>query len=123
LDVRDLSGDLGVDRVIEVAFAANVAADAEILTQGGIIAAYSSDSPEPVVPFWPMVFKNVTIRLLGSDDFPAAAKAEAAADLTAAGAAGDLRYPIAARFPLTEIAAAHEAAARPGSGRVVVDVA
>jgi NADPH2:quinone reductase len=81
--VRDLSGDLGVDRVIEVAFAANVAADAEILTQGGIIAAYSSDSPVPVVPFWPMVFKNVTIRLLGSDDFPAAANAAAAADLTA----------------------------------------
>jgi NADPH2:quinone reductase len=122
--VRDLNGERGVDRVIEVAFAANVAADTEILTQGGIIAAYSTGSPEPAIPFWPLAFKNVTIRLLGSDDFPADARRKAASDLTVAAAAGDLRYRIAARFPLTEIAAAHEAAARPGGGgRVVMDVA
>ena len=29
-------------------------------------------------PFWPMLFDNVTIRLLGSDDFPAEAKRQAA---------------------------------------------
>jgi hypothetical protein len=30
--------------------------------------------------FWPMVFANLTIRLLGSDDFPQAAKRQAAED-------------------------------------------
>jgi hypothetical protein len=35
---------------------------------------------------------------------------QAAADLTAALAAGDMRYPIAARFPLERISDAHDAA-------------
>ena len=40
------------------------------------------------------------MRLLGSDDFPGAAKRQAAADLTAAAAVGDLKVSIAARYPL-----------------------
>ena len=35
-----------------------------------------------------MLFDNITIRLLGSDDFPTDAKTQAAEDLTAAAAAG-----------------------------------
>ena len=44
-----------------------------------------------------MLFANLTIRLLGSDDFPAAAKHQAADDLTAAAREGALRVPIASR--------------------------
>ena len=40
-----------------------------------------------------MLFANLTIRLLGSDDFPVAAKQQAAADLTAAAQDGALRDP------------------------------
>jgi NADPH:quinone reductase len=47
----------------------------------------------------------------------------AAADLTAALAAGDLRYTIAARYPLDRIAEAHAAASRiGGAGRFVLDL-
>src|SRR4029453_2107948 len=35
------------------------------------------DDP-PDFPFWPMLFDNITIRLLGSDDFPTEAKRQAA---------------------------------------------
>jgi NADPH2:quinone reductase len=53
----------------------------------------------------------------------AAANQAAATELTAALAAGDLRYPIAARFPLEQIADAHDTADRLGAGgRVVIEL-
>jgi NADPH2:quinone reductase len=55
-----------------------------------------------------MLFANVTIRLLGSDDFPPEAKHAAAHDLTAAAAQSALAITVAQTFRLTRIAAAHE---------------
>ena len=55
-----------------------------------------------------MLFANLTIRLLGSDDFPAAAKQQAAAELTAAARDGALRIPIDEPLPLDRIAEAHD---------------
>jgi NADPH2:quinone reductase len=64
---------------------------------------------------------NVTIRLLGSDDFPAQAKAQAATDLTAAASQGALRIPVGAVYPLNDIAAAHEHVDHgPRNGRILV---
>jgi NADPH:quinone reductase len=60
------------------------------------------------LPFWPMLFNNLTIRLPGSDDFPAEAKDAAARDLTAAAARSALSVPVAEVIPLTRIATAHE---------------
>jgi NADPH:quinone reductase len=113
----------GVDRVAEVAFDANLETDLAILRHGGVIATYSSGDSNPAVLYWQLGFKNVTVRFLSNDDFPQAANQAAAAELTAAMAAGDLRYPIAARFPLEQIADAHDAAERLGaSGRVVIEL-
>ncbi|MEU8115599.1 zinc-binding dehydrogenase [Micromonospora sp. NPDC048947] len=57
------------------------------------------------------------------DPWPGAANEAAASELTAALVAGDLRYPIAARLPLAEIAHAHELAEHSSaSGRVVLDI-
>jgi NADPH2:quinone reductase len=78
----------GVDHVVEVAFDVNVAVDELVLKQGGSIAAYATRAPEPVVPFWPLVFKNARIDFLGSDDFPPSARQAAAAGINAALTAG-----------------------------------
>lgn len=111
----------GVDHVVEVAFDANVAVDERVLKQDGSIATYATRAAEPVVPFWPLVFKNVRIDFLGSDDFSAAAKHAAAADLNAALANGWPGPRIDARYSLDEIAAAHIAVERrSGGGRVVL---
>ncbi|WP_394832474.1 NADPH:quinone reductase [Pendulispora rubella] len=118
--VLDLTDGRGVDRIIEVAFDANLSSNHDVIALGGVIAAYATAEAEPKIPFWPLLFKNVTIRLLGSDDFPRAAKLEAARAVSEA--AADLVYPIAARFPLEEIARAHEAVERGARGRVVLDV-
>jgi NADPH2:quinone reductase len=55
-----------------------------------------------------LLFGNVTIRLLGSDDFPPAAKVRAAADLTAAARDGALSIAIAVPLPLERAAEAHD---------------
>ncbi|MBB3675161.1 NADPH:quinone reductase [Modestobacter versicolor] len=119
--VRAVAPD-GVDRVVEVSFSANADLDAAVSRVGTVIAAYATGEDRPAFPFWPMLFDNVTIRLLGSDDFPVAAKRQAAADLTAAAAAGALRVPTAVPFPLAAIADAHERVDAGSRERVLVDV-
>ncbi len=98
----------GVDRIVEVALSANADLDAEVVRNGAVIAAYASPGDRPAFPFWPMLFANVTIRLLGSDDFPQDAKDAAARDLTAAAAQSALAVTVAETLPLEQIAAAHE---------------
>jgi NADPH2:quinone reductase len=69
------------------------------------------------------VFKNVRLFFVGSDDVPAEAKAAAARDLNAALAAGWSGFEIGRKFPLSEIAEAHEyVEGRRGPGRVVVTI-
>ena len=112
----------GVDRVVEVAFSDNVDLDAAVIRNGAVIAAYATRAERPSFDFWPMLFDNVIIRLLGSDDFPAEAKEEAARDLTAAAAAGSLEIPVADPFPLDHAASAHDQVDADNRRRVLLDV-
>jgi NADPH2:quinone reductase len=118
--VRTLAPE-GVDHLVEVAFGANIETDVELLALGGSIAAYASDVANPALPFWPLVFKNIRVFFLGSDDFPAEVKAAAARDLNAAFEAGWTGFDIAEGIPLADIARAHELVEQPvRRGRVVV---
>jgi NADPH:quinone reductase len=119
--IRDLAPD-GVDRVVEVALSANADLDAAVVRNGAVVAAYASVKDRPELPFWPLLFANVTIRLLGSDDFPQAARDAAARDLTSAAAQGALSVAIARTFPLADIAAAHERVESGVPGRVLVSI-
>ena len=111
----------GVDHIVEVAFAANIERDLELLRGGGSIATYATNAPTPTLPFWPLVFKNIQLFFLGSDDFPLEAKGEAARDLNSALEAGWQGFRISERVPLSEIARAHELVDHPaGPGRIVV---
>jgi NADPH:quinone reductase len=120
--IRLLAPD-GVDRIVEVALSANADLDTEVVRNGAVIAAYASPKDRTELPFWPMLFANVTIRLLGSDDFPREAKDAAARDLTSAAAQSALTVPVAGAFPLEHIAAAHELieSGKP-AGRVLVSL-
>ncbi|MGZ4616225.1 MAG: NADPH:quinone reductase [Actinomycetes bacterium] len=112
----------GVDRIVEVSLSDNADLDVQVLAVGGVIAAYASRSGRPELPFWPLLFANVTLRLLGSDDFPSAATQQAAADLTAAAADGALAIPIADPLPLDQIAAAHDRVATGSHGRILLEI-
>ncbi len=111
----------GVDHVVEVAFAANVKKDVALLKLGGSLATYATNDGSPTIPFWPMVFNNLQVNFLGSDDFTAAQKTEAAVALNAALAAGWPGFVIGERVPLAEIARAQDLSDHPERpGRVVV---
>jgi NADPH2:quinone reductase len=113
----------GVDRIVEVALSANADLDAVVVRNNAVLAAYASPDDRPELPFWPMLFANVTIRLLGSDDFPQDAKNAAARDLTAAAAQSALSIPIAEVIPLAQVAAAHELIeSGKAAGRVLVSL-
>lgn len=113
----------GIDHIVEVAFGANIDADVEMLKMGGSIGAYATDNATPKIPFWLMVFKNIRLFLLGSDDFPTVAKVAATRDLNDALQAGWAGFEIGERIPLAEIARAHELVEHPvRRGRVVVTV-
>ena len=99
----------GVDRIVEVAFSDNV--DLAVVGKiGAVIAAYASRQDRPTFAFWPMLFNNMTIRLLGSDDFPTQAKEQAATDLIAAARAGALSIIVGETFSTRE----RRRCARPG---------
>jgi NADPH2:quinone reductase len=118
--VRALAPD-GVDHIVEVAFGANVDADVELLKNDGSIATYATDNATPKIPFWQMVFKNIRVYFLGSDNFPREAKVQAARDLDSALDAGWRGFEIGERLPLAEVARAHDLVDHPTRrGRVVV---
>jgi NADPH2:quinone reductase len=114
LDGPDAAGEIrrhapdGVLRIVEVAFSDNVELDAAIAANEAIIAAYGTREDRPTIPFRPLLWANVTLRLLGSDDFPPATKRAAAEALTAAARDGALTLPIGDPLPLERIAEAHE---------------
>ena len=119
--IRDLFPD-GADRVIEVSLSDNIDLDAAVVANAAVVAAFASRAERPHVPFWPLLFANVTLRMLGSDDFPESAKQQAAQDLTDAADAGALIAPIAARYPLTAIARAHDHVDAGAHGRILVTI-
>ncbi|WP_158849765.1 NADPH:quinone reductase [Saccharothrix deserti] len=112
----------GVDRVVEVAMSENADLDAAVVANDAVIAAYATRADRPELPFWPLLFANVTLRLLGSDDFSPEAKQQAARDLTAAAGAGALSIAVGSRYPLAEIAPAHDGVDAGSRGRVLLTI-
>jgi NADPH2:quinone reductase len=112
----------GVDRIIEVSLSDNADLDNAVAAVDAVVAAYATRSDRTEIPFWPLLFNNVTLRLLGSDDFPTEAKRQAVRDLTAAAAVGALTIAIGDRYPLEDIAKAHDRVDAGGRGRVLVTV-
>ena len=86
-EVRAIAPD-GVHHIVEVAFGTNISIDLDLLSVHGSVATYATDAANPLVPFWPLLFKNVRVDFLGSDDFRPADKLEAARQINAALVAG-----------------------------------
>lgn len=114
----------GLDHIVEVAFAANLELDLALLRNGGSIATYATDAPHPELPFWRLVFANVSVHFLGSDDFSPEAKSRAATELSDALAEGWRPFGKFDRYPLSAISSAHEQVEKgQPNGKVVLDLA
>ncbi|GAA1719453.1 NADPH:quinone reductase [Fodinicola feengrottensis] len=100
----------GVDRVVDVAFGANLPLTSAVIATNGVIASYASDAtPEPGLPFYSLMRRGVTIRLVLVFVMPEAELSAAVDDVTRLLERDVLTHPIAARYALDDIATAHEA--------------
>jgi NADPH2:quinone reductase len=107
--IKEIAGDKGVDRIIEVDFAGNLEINLKAIARNGTIATYASDSDTtPQIPVYSLIYKNLTVHYVLVYAMDKAAHQQAAADITTCLKAGVLRHVIAGRFGLDEIAASHE---------------
>jgi NADPH2:quinone reductase len=123
--VQEITGGAGVDRVVEVAFGANLPSSLQVLKTNGVIATYSSDAdPTPAIPFGQFLGKDITVRFVLVYVMGEAAHQEAITDITTALEAGLLHPVTVQRFSLDEIAVAHEAVETGHTaGKVLIDLA
>lgn len=120
--IQELTAGRGVDRVIEVDFAANVGLDFGVVATHGDIVVYGSNVPEVPVPFVTGIVKNIQLRFFMVYHLRADHRAAATEALTGLLRAGQLRHNVAARYPLERIAEAHECVERgAAAGNVVIE--
>ncbi len=98
-----------VDRIIEVDFGSNINTAAKVIRMGGTIATYASAlDPNPKLPFYDLMYKDVTIRTVIVYSMPESAKDHAVADIERALSRGRLIHRIGAKMPLDEIVRGNE---------------
>ncbi|MEX5598535.1 NADPH:quinone reductase [Pseudophaeobacter sp. C1-32P7] len=99
-----------VNLIVEVEFGANAEVDAAVIAPNGRITAYgSAKAMQPVLPFYPLMFKAVTLEMALVYLLTPTQREAAIARLNRALEAEALSVPVAKIFPLAEAATAHEA--------------
>ncbi len=109
-----------VDRVIEVALGANFELDLAVARPHATIVTYAAEPANPVLPVRACMTANVTLEFVLLYGVPMESLDQAAADISAALASGELTGLPVHKFPLAGIAAAHEAAEAGAVGKVIV---
>ncbi|MDR6263755.1 NADPH:quinone reductase [Roseobacter sp. N2S] len=105
--ILDLTG--GVHRAVELEFGVNANLLAEVMRPNGTIAAYgSAANPAPQIPFMPMMFKDLTLRMVLVYILTPEARRFAVDGLTQLLATGRMTHSVAATFALDHVAEAHE---------------
>jgi NADPH2:quinone reductase len=120
--VRQITGS-GVDLIIEVNLSANAPLIPAVLRPFGRVVAYGSDGPVAPVPATFGIVNSINLRFFIIYEAPLEQRQAAIAELTEMMDAGKLIHTVGARFPLTQIASAHEAVeSGKVMGNVVVDI-
>jgi NADPH2:quinone reductase len=118
--IRDVVGE--VDRVVDVAIGQNLDLDLRVIRRGGAVVSYAAGPENPTVPVRTAMTANVTLRFVLLYGVPHDVLRTAAEQVTAAVAAGALTALPVHRFPLEDVAAAHEAVESGVTGKVLVDI-
>ena len=113
----------GIDRVVEVSPAVNLPLDLAVCAPNAAIASYATDGgEEATLPVAPLMRSNTTLRFVLVYTMPVEALRRAVDDVSAALREGALTTLPIHRYPLEEIAAAHDAVERGALGKVVVEI-
>lgn len=108
-DVLAATGGDRLDRVVDVEFGANLPQLLDCVRVGATIATYASvKEPEPRLPFFRMLYLDLTIRIVIVYAMPEEAKRAAIVDLDRGLREGRLQHRIAEVVPLRDIARSHE---------------
>ena len=108
--VMELTGGAGVEHVVDVDFGENLPVTSQVTKVNAVVAAYASMRVrEPALPWYAFMQKGVLIRPVFVYSMPDEAKRQACADINRAIEEGGLRHAVAARYPLADLASAHEA--------------
>jgi NADPH2:quinone reductase len=123
--ILDYTDGRKIDRVIEGDFGVNLPFLLEILRTNGVIATYASGTvPEPKIPFYRMMYLDITLRTVIVYAMPWQAKKDAIADITKMLSTNTLKHRIARTYPLAESVRAHEAIERGNQyGCVLLEIA
>ena len=123
--VRDITGGNGVDHVVDVDFGGNLAATLRCVRPNGSIAIYASNGDRtPRLPVGELMQRNISLYPMSLPGTPHAARKRAQSDMASWIATEPRILSVAARFPLAEAAAAHEAVERGDKiGTVVIECA
>ncbi len=106
--VKDMTRGEGVDRIVEVDFAAGQAAAIALLKPGGVIATYASASEmQPRLDFYPLMFRNITLRMILVYLLDPETRRQGEAQLTEWLEAGALSHAVVPGGGLADCAAAH----------------
>ena len=122
-EVRKATGGHGVDRVVDIDFGQNLDLNMGLLKTGGAISSYfSSPYPKPF-PFLALMRACIRIDCVLVYTMGAQAHADAVRDVTACLEAGAFKTKVGARFPLDQLAQAHDAQdSGQVVGKILVDV-
>lgn len=112
----------GVDRVIEVDLTHNLELDLAVIVPAGVIVTYAADAADPTVPVRTLMTRNATLRFALVYGFPAPLLAAGIDVVTQALEAGDLSPLPVVRFPLSDVAAAHDAVQSRTPAKVLIDL-
>jgi len=103
------NGGAPVDQIVEVEFGKNLATNTAVIAENGRIVAYgSAQDMTPTLPFYPLMFKAVTLELALIYLLTPAQRAQAIGQLNALLDAGNLTARVAEVLPLEACAQAHD---------------
>lgn len=108
------------DRIVEVAFGANTELDVALSGPGTVIAVYASEQSDPVLPVRRFMGTNATIQFVLLYGVPEDQLSRAVAWTQQALAVGALSELPVHRYPLEQVAAAHDAVQGGAVGKVLV---
>jgi len=82
-ELSDFIGDGKVDRIIEGEFGGNLESVLDLIKTSGVIATYASmNIKTPVIPFYQMMYSDLTVRFIIVYAMPESAKRDAISDIT-----------------------------------------
>ena len=108
-EIAEFTDGTGVNQIITAELGSILDVAAPCLKPGGVIVAYGSErAPAPTLPFYALMFKNISLECIFIYDTPPVLRRAAVQGINHHLSGGNIPAVVDGVFPLEDIAAAHE---------------